>query len=535
MAALLAGGTAWAGTLSQAIDKHIAAKAGGPVAGQSNDSEFFRRAKLDFTGNIPTAAEVRAFLINKAADKRVKLIDQLLAGDEFARHWADGLSVMLLERQNLGKVPTDEWLAYLRTTLKGKPRWDVMVHDMIAATGKGSTRPAMKFLGNGNHHRLTEDIARLFLGMDLKCARCHDHPSVGEWKQVHYWGLYAYLNQTKQATHSGDKMNYFVEGLATMKVDFQSVFKTDKEAIGPKLPDSKEVVIPMFEKGKEFTTPATNGLPAVPKFLPRQELAGHLTSKDNHYFVRNAVNRIWFKLMGRGLSHPLSEVHSKNPPSHPKLFDALAKEFTAHQFDLKWLIREIALSESYQRSSRLPKGVKEVKAESWRTAHPKAMTPEQLLPAVLRATGNWKRVSQLKGNTEVKFNRRGYFTGTNLELPPSFEEVKALWMLTYAEPAGTPEVDFVPGLNKALFLMNDRMIQDWLKPKQGNLVERLTKLKTPEAIAEELYLSMLSRLPEADETVTVSEYLHKNEKRRNAALGDLAWALLTSTEFRLNH
>jgi len=531
----MAGATAWAGALSQAIDRHIAAKAGGPVAPRSDDAEFFRRAKLDFTGNIPTSAEVRTFLNNKAADKRAKLIDQLLASNAFAEHWAQGLSVMLLERQNLGKVTTDEWLAYLQTTLRGKPRWDVMVRDMITATGKGPTRPAMKFLGNGSHRRLTEDIARLFLGMDLECARCHDHPSVEEWKQAHYWGLYAYLNQTKQATHSGDKKNYFVEGLATMKVEFQSVFKTDKEATGPQLPGGKAVAIPMFEKGMEFATPAAQGLPAVPKFLPRQMLAEHLASKDNTYFTRNAVNRLWFRLMGRGLSHPLSEVHSQNPPSHPKLFDVLAKEFAAKQFDVKWLLREIALSESYQRSSRLPKGVKDVTPESWRTAHPKALTPEQLLPAVLRATGNWTWVSQLKGNTAVKFNRRGYFTGTNLELPPSYEEVKALWLLTYAEPAGTAEVDFLPGLNKALFLMNDRMIQDWLKPKQGNLVERLTKMKTPEAIAEELYLSMLARLPAEDEVATVAKYLNTNEKRRPAALGDLAWALLTSTEFRLNH
>ena len=108
----------------------------------------------------------------------------------------------------------------------------------------------------------------------------------------------------------------------------------------------------MFEKGMEFATPAAQGLPAVPKFLPRQMLAEHLASKDNTYFTRNAVNRLWFRLMGRGLSHPLSEVHSQNPPSHPKLFDVLAKEFAAKQFDVKWLLREIALSESYQRSSR---------------------------------------------------------------------------------------------------------------------------------------------------------------------------------------
>jgi len=525
-----------AGSLHVQLDKIIATKAGGPVAQRSDDAEFFRRVQLDISGTIPTASEVRAFLKNKSPDKRTRLIDQLLAKDTFAAHWTDRLTVMLLERQNLGKVTEEEWRGYLTKALKGKPKWDVMAREMIAATGTGEARPAMKFLGTADHHAMTENIARLFLGMDLKCAKCHDHPSVNEWKQAHYWGLFSYLNQTKNATNSKDKQAYLVEGVATKKVDFQSVFKTEKEITGPRLPGGKEVAIPTFEKGQEFEKPAADGLPGVPKFRPRELLARDLTSKDNAYFVRNGVNRIWYLMMGRGLAHPLDEVHGQNPPSHPKLMELLMRELIAHEFDVKWLVREIALSESYQRSSRLPKGLKKVAPESWRTAHPKAMTPEQLLNAVLKATGNGSWVHDLKvpENAE-KFDRRGYFTGTNRDMPPSFEEIRALFMLTYAEPAGTPEMDFIPGLNKALFLMNDRLIQDWLKPQKGNLVERLTKLKTPQAIAEEMYLSMLARLPEEEETATVADYLKQNEKRRGTALGDLAWALLTSTEFRLNH
>ena len=525
-----------AAQLHKQIDQLVAAKAGGPVAGRSSDAEFFRRVNLDFAGVIPTAAEVRAFLKDKAANKRTKLIDRLLASDAFAAHWTDRLSVMLLERQNLGKVTQEEWRAYLAKTLKGKPRWDVMVREMIAATGQGQSRPAMKFLGTANHHAMTEGVARLFLGMNLQCAKCHDHPSVDEWKQAHYWGLFAYLNQTKNATNSKDKKPYFVEGLATMKIEFQSVFKTDKESIGPKLPGGMEIKIPMFEKGSEFEKPAGDGLPGVPKFRPRELLARDLTAKSNTYFVRNGVNRLWFLMMGRGLSHPLDEVHGENPPSHPKLMTLLVKGFAARGFDVKWLLREIALSETYQRSSRLPEGVKTVTAESLRTAHPKPLTPEQILAAILRATGNTKWVTALKAPAGApKYNRRGYFTGTNKELPPSYEEIKAVFLQTYAEPAGTAEVDFLPGLNKALFLMNDRLIQNWLKPQKGNLVERLGKLKTSEAIADELYLNVLGRLPEEDETKTVTDYLTANKAARLRALGDLAWALLNSTEFRLNH
>ena len=525
-----------ASSLHLQIDQLISAKAGGSVAVRSDDSEFFRRAKLDLNGHVPSTSETRTFLKDASPKKRSKLIDQLLNNDAFAEHWTDRLSVMLLERQNLGKVTDEEWQKFLVKALKGKPLWDVLAREMVAAKGVGESRPAMKFLGTADHHKMTENIARLFLGMDLKCAKCHDHPSVAEWKQSHYWGLFSYLNQTKNATNSKDKQAYLVEGVTTKKVDYQSVFKTEKENTGPRLPGGKEVAIPTFEKGKEFDKPAADGLPGVPKFRPRELLARDLTSKDNTYFVRNGVNRIWYLMMGRGLAHPLDEVHGQNPPSHPKLMELLMREFAAHDFDMKWLVREIALSESYQRSSHLPKDVKDVTAESYRTAHPKAMTPEQLLRVVLKTTGNdaWVRALVAPKDAE-KFNRRGYFTGTNLEMPPSYEEVRELWLLTYAEPAGTPEVDFLPGLNKALFLMNDRMIQDWLKPKKGNLVERLTKLKSPKDISEEMYLSMLARMPQPDEIETVKDYLEVNKNRRAEALGDLTWALLTSTEFRLNH
>ncbi|MEE2714615.1 MAG: DUF1553 domain-containing protein [Verrucomicrobiota bacterium] len=518
------------------LDKLIAAKAVGPIAPRSDDAEFFRRVKLDLNGQVPSVSETRVFLKDTSAKKRSKLIDQLLNNDVFAEHWTDRLSVMLLERQNLGKITDGEWRKFLVNTLKGKPRWDVMAKEMVEAKGLGESRPAMKFLGTADHHKMTENIARLFLGMDLKCAKCHDHPSVDEWKQAHYWGLYSYLNQTKNATNSKDKQAYLVEGVATKKVDFQSVFKMEKENTGPRLPGSKEVAIPIFEKGKEFEKSAAEGLPGVPKFRPRELLARDLTSKDNTYFVRNGVNRIWYLMMGRGLAHPLDEVHGQNPPSHPKLMELLMYEFAAQDFDVKWLVREIALSESYQRSSRLPKDVKDISAESYRTAHPKAMTPEQLLRVVLKATGNEARVHALVARKDAeKFDRRGYFTGTNLEMPPSYEEIRALWLLTYAEPAGMPEVDFLPGLNKALFLMNDRMIQDWLKPQKGNLIERLTKFKTPKQISEEMYLSMLARMPQPEEIETVKGYLEANKNRRTEALGDLTWSLLTSTEFRLNH
>lgn len=537
VAALAFGWNLSAEPLHVLIDDLVKAKAEkAPFAEVADDASFLRRISLDLTGNIPTAKEVSAFLGDKNPGKRAKLIDELLDAKTFAIHWSERLSVLLLERLDLGKVSSEEWNGFLQQALGEKPLWDVMIRRMIEAKGEGPSRPAMKFLGNADHHAMTESVARMFLGMDLTCAKCHDHPSVKEWKQAHYWGLYAYLNQTKQATSKQAKQAYLVEGLATETVEFESVFDLVKMTTGPKLPDGEEVEIPQFEKGEEYDKPADDGLPAVPKFRPRELLAKDLTAKGNTLFVRNSVNRIWFLLMGRGLSHPLDEMHSKNPPSHPELLTLLADEFVAHQYDLKWLIREITLTDAYQRSSRLPAGVLKVEPTSYRVASPKGLSPEQLLRALLRATGNTEQAEALEVDPEAeKFDRKGYFTGSNLELPPSLEEMEAIFIQTFGQPPGESEEDFNPGVNKSLFLMNDRLIQHWLKPRAGNLIDRLAKLESVESITREAYLQVLSRLPDAKEQEWFSDYLAKNGDRRTEALGDLAWALLNSAEFRFNH
>ena len=523
--------------LHREIDKLIKAKVGEvPFAEVADDATFLRRVSLDLTGNIPTAKEVTVFLNDKSVSKRSDLIDRFLKGKEFADYWAERLSVMLLERLDLGKVPREEWEVFLRESLYGKPKWDDMVRQMIEAKGEGEARAAMKFLGKADHHLMTENVSRLLLGMDLTCAKCHDHPSVKEWKQSHYWGLFAYLNQTKQATRKKEGATYLVEGLATKKVEFESVFDLVKMTTGPRLPGGVEVEIPQFEKGEEFEKEAEDGLPAVPKFRPREILANDLTAKEYDLFARNSANRIWFILMGRGLSHPLDEMHSKNPPSHPDLLALLAREFAGHGFDLKWLIREIMLSETYQRSSRLPEGSAKVEPTSYRVVTPKGLTPEHLLRAVLRATGNVGEIKPTDTDPEAeKFDRKGYFTGSHDELPSSLDDMKAIFVQTFGDPPGQAEVDFSPGVNKSLFLMNDRLIQHWLKPRSGNLIDRLGKLNKDSEVARELYLCVLSRLPEEEERDWVTAYLSENAHRSEGAQGDLVWALLNSAEFRFNH
>ncbi len=524
---------------SDPIDAAIAAKAGGPLAGRSSDAEFLRRVTLDLAGRIPSAAETRAFL---ASPDRVKLIDGLLASPDHARRMQEAFTVMWLERRGGETIADREWAEWLRGAFAANLPWDRLVRELLAADGRDpASRPAVKFYldaGRSDLHRLTTDVGRLFLGRNYLCAQCHDHPSIRDYMQADYMGLYVYVGQGKAVTNPKTKQPLFVDLPAAGKTEFASVFKPgEKKATGPHLPGGKEREVPTFPKGQEFAEPARDGMPGVPKFRPRALLSEDLVSGENLQFARNSVNRFWFLLMGRGLVHPLDLDHRANPPSHPELLDTLAAEFAAGGFDVRRLLRSIVMSETYHRSGLLPAGVaaREVRPESYRAAIARPLSAEQLARAALEATGNLEALLRAPSPEKGRFVVKDYLSGKSAEPPATLPDALKLFEAIFGNPAGEPEVDFQPSMSHALFLMNDRLILHWLEPRPGNLVDRLLGLEDPGAVADELYLSVLTRPPGAAEKAEVTAHLEKHRDQRGVALANLAWALLASAEFRLNH
>ncbi len=530
LALLLSGGP------GDPIDKAIDSKAGGPLAPRAGDAEFLRRATLDLAGTIPSADEARKFLTDADPGKREKLIDRLLTTPDYARRMGDAFTVMFLERRPGARIPDRQWDEFVRKLFGENVPWDEIVRRILVSDGREpETRPAMKFLADasgGDAHRMTQDVSRLFLGKNILCAQCHDHPSVGEWKQAEYMGLYAYLNQSKVYEDGKTKQAVMVEGVATQKVEFSSVFSpAKKNSTGPRLAGGEEVEIPAFEKGKEFETPPVKGgHPGVPMFRPRERLAADLTAPGNRQFARSAVNRLWFLLLGRGLIHPLDLDHKGNAPSHPELLEALTDDFVGSKFDIKRLLRKIALSEVYQRSSVLPGGA--VPPASYRVARLRALSAEQMAWSLMRATGVEERILAAKVPEKSAFTMKDYLNGKLKEPPSNLPDVLRFFAETFGNAPGDPEVEFQPSMTHALFLMNERMVLGWLEPGEGNLVARLEKLGDP---ADELYLSVLTRMPDPEERAEVAAHLVKNKARRAEALGELAWALMASAEFRLNH
>jgi len=506
--------------LHQEIDKHILAKANGQAASAvADDGEFLRRVYLDLAGRVPTIQETRAFLDDKAGDKRAKVIDQLLASPDYPRRLADLFHVMLMER--LGDNAA--WTKYLQASFAQNKPWDQLAREILGGgTLEGQPKEAAFFYSKRlenygqnpvDYPGLTRDVGRLFLGMDLQCAQCHNHLFIKSYKQHDFQGLHAFFQNTFLAD---PKTMTVGEKPTTQKTTFQSVFGTkEPQLTAPRVPGLPELEIPVLEKGKEFIKAPDNKTrtPGVLKFSPLAKLAEQLPTAENQAFARNMANRLWWAMLGRGLVHPLDMHHADNPASHPELLDLLTKEFIAHKFDIKWLVKELALSQTYQRSSVLPKGAEQLPPQSFLSANEKRLSAEQLLHAMLTATG--ERATVTEG--------------------PALEALSVKFQKAFANPRREPEDTFNPSLKATLFVLNDDLVLSWLAPKPNNLVQRLAALPDPAKAAEELYLSVLTRYPTEEEKKEVAEYLAKKGEQREVAWKHLAWALLAATEFNVNH
>jgi hypothetical protein len=551
IASLAATASAHTAPLHQRIDQLIDARLPTEAAPPAVDSEFVRRIYLDLTGSIPSTTEARAFIDSSESGKRTALIERLLASPQYARRMQVFFDLVWMERRPEKNVPAGEWVEYLRTSFaEGKP-YDQLVREILSADGTDpALRPAMKFYldRDGDQNLVTRDIGRLFLGRDLQCAQCHDHPLIDDYKQEHYYGLLAYWNRSSIFT---DKQNQkYIAEKADGEVTFKSVFLDEQpRSTPPRLPDGPMPDEPKFNAGEEYVVAPADGVRPVPKYSRRAKLAPELTSAERRDFRRNIVNRLWALMFGRGLVDPVDLHYAANPPSHPELLDLLADEFAGASFDVRWLLRELALTAAYQRASDHPRiDPNQLPPESYCVALLKPLSPEQLGWSVLEATGvagayrarveselvaDTKLAQILDADEKRQHQRRAIAERRLYErLAPSLGEFVNL----FGGPPGSPAQGFQATVHQALFFDNGGTIRSWLAPSGNNLLARAAALGDAAAQVEELYLTVLTRRPDdAERTVAVDALNARPAAERPAALDELAWALLASAEFRLNH
>ena len=561
--------------LTQAPDSAL------PVATRADDAEFIRRVYLDLAGRIPTLPEMTAFLNEPAETKRVQLIDRLLVSPDYARRMQEVFNSILIERR--GDDP--EWQAFLRHAFEQNLPWDVIAQAIARPPVEDEKLRGAAFfmtsrlISEGamapvDVPGLTRDFGRLLVGVDLQCAQCHDHLTIDDYSQRDFQSLHMIFENLEK--RSDVKFPAVNEKVMTQPKTFMSVFTQQPMETMPAVPGGKEIPIVKFAAGEEFLVAPDRKArtPGVPKFSPLAKLSEELTSKQNDFFSRNIANRLWHLMFGRGLVEPLDLHHSGNPPSHPELLDLLAKELADHQFNLRWLIRELALTEAYQRSSVVA-GQHSVPIAAnapvnYQVGREKRILAETLFWSVVVATGPLPEINAGSNSTGPATDSAHPATPANdavanepeakaaddsaakkdqakpadsvrawleqqLAQSKDLQTLQELFVKTFANPAREPEYEFEPTVKGALFLMHDQRMLKLLSPQPGNLVDRLSRIDDPDSLAEQLFLSVLNRRPTAEDRQDVADYLAQHADQRVAAITDLAWALLSSTEFCLNH
>jgi hypothetical protein len=338
------------------IDQLVEASTEAPLAQVVGDNEFIRRVCLDLTGMPPSIDLLKSFLADNSPDKREKLVAQLLASDEYARHMTTSLDIMLMERRRNQHIKQEEWYAWLFQSVKENKPWNQIAKEILGADGTDpETRAAVRFyLDRGSEpNLLTRDVARMFFGKDLQCAQCHDHPIFDDYKQADFHGLYSFLAGGYEFK-APDKKTYYAEKAGGEEI-YASVFLPDfKEETAPKLPSGAEIAEPKFYPGDEYKVKPDKTVRPVLKYSRRQKLAELATNGENRAFNENIANRLWAHMLGRGIVDPVDLHHTANPPSHPQLLKLLGEEIARMNFDMRAFLKEIALSKTYQRSIDLP-------------------------------------------------------------------------------------------------------------------------------------------------------------------------------------
>jgi hypothetical protein len=518
-----------AAAIDREIDRRLA-QAGVPASPRADDAEFLRRAYLDIAGHIPSAERVAAFLDSSDADKRHKLVDELLRSQEFGRHLTDLWRSRLAPRDpgNTKVAGVDRFGPWLAEQFNRNRGWDRIATDLLTAEGEVNKNPQTSFvMAYGENFQpkpnlLTAGTAKVFLGIQLQCAECHDHP-FAPWKQEDFWGIAAFFGRTR---NSGIKGSPFT---VTEDPDPNPVSVKNGGVERAEVREGGAIVIPGTggNKGAGKLVPAKllggESLKLDDKAPVRPRLAAWVASEENEYFARAFVNRVWAQFFGRGLVQPLDNMHDDNPPSHPELLTLLADEFVASSYDIKHLVRCICATKAYQWTSR-PLSENEHDAELFSHMAVKPIGPEALYDSLMVVLGESKfGPARGKPNTiKVPGAKPQGVKGPPMNPRDEF--------IHFFRGQGDPETgEFVHGIPQFLRRLNGEMFN-----ANAPLIDRLTTSGvSADRAVEALFLATLSRRPTAEERERLTAYVGKRAKPEDGYAGVL-WVLLNSGEFVLN-
>jgi hypothetical protein len=481
----------------------------------ASDGEFLRRVCLDLTGTLPPPERVREFIASKDQRKREKVVDALVGSPEFVDYWTFRLSDIFrvaIFANGLTPKWSQKYWEWIRSNIETNRPYDEVARERISAEGYGAaSRHFLPYNQVGPPNDVMAEEVRVFFGRRLDCAQCHNHP-YENWSQDQFWGMAAFFSRVF-------KMGPVVFDHPT-NMDLSS--KDVDGSIQLLHPRTKAVVKPALLDGSASKSgPETN---------PRQELARWMTSHP--YFAEASVNRIWGLFFGRGIVDPVDDFRSTNPPTHPELLAALAKDFREHGYNLRQLMKTIVMSRTYQLSST-PNATNRDDLVNYSHSLPRPLDAEVLLDAVVDVTGVLETFSTAVTDGSSVGQAPVGTRAINLKDPDMYF---SRFLELYGRPnrGAIPERSPHPNLGQALHMLAGSTYADRLSAKDSRLARLLASGASDETVFEEFYLAAFDRLPLPDETKQLKQALAKRGDRE-AGLREFVWALTSSREFAENH
>ena len=490
--------------IDEFVSRHWQAEALRPAA-PAGDSTFLRRLTLDLAGRIPTRAEAVAFARDGSADKRLRAARRLMGGPEYALHMGRSLDTMIQDRL----AGDADFVEYLRQAVAARKPWDQVFREVLVGPWDGKERKrADRFLSRRQTSLddLTTDTARAFFGVNVSCAKCHDHPLVHDWTQDHYYGMSSFFVRTYEAG-KGKRNGDVAEKPNVEPINYVTTKGERRKART------------MYLSGRVLDDAVASATKPAPSSGPgRREQLVKTALEEKSFFGRSITNRLWAHFFGRGLIEPLDQLHSANPPSVPGLLEALADDLVAHGYDLDRLVAALVTSRAYALDSRAAEDGGSDR--DFARGLLKPLTPQQLALSFLIATGDDGFDAAATADARAKAYRDLEGAAGPLLRPGVLDARGDRYQSSTGE---------------ALFLSNHADVQRLLTPSGKNLVARLAALPTNEQAVETATWAVLGRAPEAEEGAYLARWLGTRDGDRAKACGQLVWALLTSAEFRFNH
>lgn len=488
------------------------------LAPPTDDQTFLRRVTLDLTGKLPTPAEVTAFSLDPSGDKRTRAVSNLLSRPDYGRNWGRYWRDVILYRRadDRALLAARSIEDYLADQFSKSAGWNEIARTFITATGdvqvEGKT--GIIFAQMGETAEITAEMSRIFLGIQIQCAQCHDHPT-DRWKRQQFHELAAFFPRIGlRPVRTTERRSFEVVGrdFAGRSRPMGMMRRGELEHFMPDLQDPTAqgtLMTPtFFVNGQTLPAGQTDG-------ERRATIAAWMTDPSNVWFARAAVNRLWSELVGEGFYEPVDDLGPDRQCSAPLTLDYLAGEFAARGYDMKWLMATITGTQAYQRQCRPRRNP----GETPFTANcAQRLRSDQVYDAVFGALG----LDPEQSGPPMARGQGPYRLGG-----PRMQ-----FAATFGYDPSDPRQEVTGSIPQALMLMNSRFIAGTMNGRNsGNsLGKLLASTADDEQVAVELYLRCLAREPKQAELVECLDYVREIGNRQ-AAFEDLTWALINSAEF----